>query len=53
LHWGPICWRRDVLMARRVPCCSILWGDRSRGGTQDYWGRGWLSMFGTYVRSEH
>ena len=53
LHRGPICWRRDVLMARRVPCCSILWGNRSRGGTQDYWGRGWLSMFGTYVRSEH
>ena len=47
LHWCPICWRGDVLMARCVPCCSILWRDRSRGGvgTQDYWGRGWLSMF--------
>ena len=53
MYWCPICWRGDVLMARCVPCCSILWCDRSRGGTQDYWGRGCVSMFGTYVRSEH
>ena len=53
LHWGPICWRGDVLMARCVPCCSILWGDRSRGGTQDYWGRCWLSMFGTLWERRH